>query len=267
MNERIGIIGVGAIAADIVGGLLGEGESTREVVLSPRGAAKARALAGEFAGARVAPDNQGVVDSATTILLAVRADIAAEVLRGLSIPADRLLISAVAGITLGQLRAAAGEGPTIVRSIPMPAVRRRGGLTAMYPANDAAQALFDRLGGTLVTDDEGAFSTLSAASATVSTHLSYLTTIASWAAENGVDAGDAEEFVRRTFAGVGAALAEPGRGLAALTGHETPGGLNEQIRTGWFDERNGNALRDALDGVRGRVAKVEPSREPGGNAS
>ena len=58
---RVGLIGVGAIAAAIVTAILDRPEPAPvEVLLSPRSAARSEALAARFPQARVVADNQAV---------------------------------------------------------------------------------------------------------------------------------------------------------------------------------------------------------------
>src|SRR5207248_582945 len=121
---------------------------------------------------QICADNQEVVDRAELLFLTVRPDVAAEVLARLRVPADRVLVSAVAGLSLDALSALA-DGVRIVRTIPLPAVRQRRGLTAVYPAHADVEELFDRLGGSLVAPDEQALDVLSAATASVSSYQHY----------------------------------------------------------------------------------------------
>ncbi|MGW1678451.1 hypothetical protein [Saccharopolyspora sp. NPDC002376] len=56
----------------------------------------------------------------------------------------------------------------------------------------------------------------------------------------------AEEHAR-LFQSVGRALGDESRTLSQLAaGHETPNGINERIRTIWFDPANANALDELL---------------------
>ena len=160
------------------------------------------------------------------------------------------------GVDLGELDVAYGDRSdlTIVRSIPLPAARRRESVTATFPTHPVVTELFDRLGGTFGVADSDAFAALSAATGTISAHLRFLATIAAWTERAGVDGTEADRYVRSLFAGVGGGLSDASRALSDLvTDHETPGGLNEQLRTTWFDGANATALDAALDGLRQRV--------------
>lgn len=253
MIDRIGIIGTGAIAAAIVDGLCATPEDAPAVHLSPRNAQTARDLASRHASVQVCDDNQSVADSASVILLSVRPDDVREVLGELRMPAGGVLLSAVAGWSLEALRECLDAEMAIVRTIPLPAVRQRQGITAVYPAHPAAYDVFDPLGGTLVTSSPESFDVLSAATASMSSYLHYVHTVADWVTRQGVESAD--DYVRSMFLGANAHLADTRIALSELgKAHETPGGNNEALRTGWFDAQNTAALREALDGIRRRVA-------------
>src|SRR3954449_6989673 len=92
-----GVLGVGALGAAIVTGLCEDASDPPRVLLSPRNAEIATSLAERFASVTVAADNQAVVDGAELVLVCVRPQVAHEVLAALSFPADRVVVSAVAG--------------------------------------------------------------------------------------------------------------------------------------------------------------------------
>ncbi|MER5392092.1 NAD(P)-binding domain-containing protein [Saccharopolyspora sp. NPDC002686] len=250
----IGIIGTGSIAADIVDGLHADGDGPA-IYLSPRNARIANDLASRHPDVHVCADNQSVVDAAPLILLAVRPADVREALAGLRVPGDRVVISAVAGWSVEALGTQLDADVTIVRSIPLPAVRQRRGITALHPAHPIAEELFDRLGGTLVVDEPTTFDALSAATASISSYLHYLDTVADWIAGQGMDSRAAEGYVRSMFAGVSTSLADRSTGLSELgRAHETPGGNNEALRARWFNAENRAALGEALEHIRQRVA-------------
>ncbi|MYM20593.1 NAD(P)-binding domain-containing protein [Brevibacterium sp. 5221] len=258
---RLGIIGTGEIAAALVDGLgraaqradgprAGHGLAA---VLSPRGARTAAALAARHPFARVAASNQAVVDDCDVLLLSVVPDAAREALTGLTVPAERVVISAIAATPLERIREWTGTGAALVRSIPMPAVRTGQGLTAVFPDHPAARGLFERVGTVLALPDEAAFATLSTASAALSTHFHFLSALADWLTRAGIEDRVAQGYVRGLFAGAAPALSADVP-LSDIAGsHETPGGLNEQLREHWFDAPNRAALDAALNDVHRRV--------------
>ena len=253
MTSAIGIIGVGEIASAIVGGSCG-GDDHPDFFLSPRNAERSAKLANDFDGIKVCASNQEVIDCSEHIILAVLPQQTQAVLTELDIPADRTFISAVAGVSVEELSPLLPQNPTIVRVIPLPPVRERQGVTAVYPDHRQVEEFFDALGGTVVAETEQLFSTLSATTATMSAYYAYLQTIADWLVGQGWDRADADRIVRGQFAGLGNKLSTTASSFADLVaGHETPGGLNEMLHREWMDENNVAALSTSLDRVFARV--------------
>jgi pyrroline-5-carboxylate reductase len=252
----LGFVGVGAIAEAIITGLC-EGELTpTSVHLSPRSSARTGPLAARYPAAQVAPGNQAVVERADAVLVCVRPQDAQTALSDLTFRRGQTVISVMAGVPSGALRALVAPADDVVRAIPLPAVATWSGLTAIHPPHELAQAIFDPLGGVIAVDDERAFDALSASTATIAAHLAYLDTISRWLADRGIPEPDATRYVAEVFRGVSAAL--PGSeetGFGTLAGeYATAGGTNEQFltalrRAGTFDVVNG-----ALDEVADRLA-------------
>ena len=257
--STIGFIGVGEIASAMVEGLHSATGSAASddgysFFLSPRSTERSAHLAKTIEAAEVCDSNQDVVDRSELIVLAVLPQQAAAVLDELDIPADRTLISAVAGLATDQLAEHLPHSPTIVRIIPLPAVRERKGVTAMYPANQAVEELLGHLGGSVTAADETLFSTLSAVTATMSAHFAFLQSVTAWLVDQGWDQADADHFIRGQFVGLGTTLAETDTPIEELVAdHETPGGLNEQLNREWMDEANRGRLAAALDAIYARV--------------
>lgn len=252
----IGIIGVGEIARAIVAGLSEADEVPQRILLSPRGAAAATDLATRFPNVAVAASNQEVADGSTVLFLSVRPENREVALRGLRIREGTVIISVMAGVSHDELHRLLRTEAAIIRAIPLPAVRERRSVTATYPSHPASTELFDRLGGTLPVASEASFAALSAVTGTIASFLQYLSTIAGWAKANGVPADAAELYVRSMFSSLGSGLEDRDRTLAQLRrDHETPGGINEQLRSTWFSDANATALREGLDALLERVKK------------
>ncbi|WP_392507824.1 NAD(P)-binding domain-containing protein [Naumannella halotolerans] len=253
--DSIGFIGVGEIAAAMVDGLCRQ-QDPPMIILSPRGADISARLASAHPNVSVAADNSAVAEQSSTVVLPVRPDQVHEALSGLAFGPGTTLISAVAATSITTLTGLVGDAVTITRSIPMPAVRHGSGVTAIHPDEPVTSSFYETLGTVVPVDSEDAFSTLSVCSATVSTMLGYLAEIGAWAGENDVEPEAVDAYLKGIFAGVGEEIADPATGLDELAkGHETPGGLNEQLRTSWLTRQNRSALRTALDAVRRRTTQ------------
>ena len=248
-----GFVGTGEITAAIVEGL-SAGTTAPAVFLSPRNPWIARELADRFPNVQVCGSNDDVLAQATTIVLAVRPQIANEVLPELTFRPDHVVISAIAGIRLTRLRALTAPAEQLVRSIPLPQAAQGRSLTAIYPDHPTARALFERVGDVVVPSDEAALETFSAATATFAAHLDYLTTIANWMVEHGVEHDAAMAYTKHIFVQLGNSMAQHTGSLADLAvKHQTPGGINEQFLADLTDRGMPDHVRGALDGILARL--------------
>ncbi|MEV6900545.1 pyrroline-5-carboxylate reductase [Amycolatopsis sp. NPDC051372] len=182
-----GLVGAGEITAAIVEGLSADVADPPAVFLSPRGRQVAHELAGRL-------------DAASVIVLAIRPDVAQQVVAELEFRPDHVVLSAVAGMPLATLRAWTAPAAHVVRTIPLPQAARRHSLTALFPDHPVARDLFEPLGGVVVPPDEPTLDAFSAATATFAAHLDYLTTIAGWLAGHGVEPAAADAYVTHLFA-------------------------------------------------------------------
>jgi pyrroline-5-carboxylate reductase len=224
-----GVLGVGAIGAAIVNGLCENVDDPADVLLSPRNAEIAAGLAQRFATVHVAADNQAVVDGAGVVVVCVRPQVAQTVLAELRFPADRVVISAMAGVPVTALQRLVAPATEVARVIPLPSVRRRACITPVHPPNAAATALFDRLGETFEVSDVRAFEAFSASTATIAAHFAYLNAIAAWLESQGIAAPAATSYVASIFAGLAEATRSGERFEQLAREHATSGGTNEQF--------------------------------------
>jgi pyrroline-5-carboxylate reductase len=245
------VLGVGAIGAAIVTGLCENVADAPKVLLSPRNAEIGAGLAQRFATVDVAADNQAVVDGSPVVIVCVRPQVAQTVLAELRFPADRVVISAMAGVPVATLQRLVAPATDVARVIPLPSVARRDGITPVHPPSAAATGLFDRLGETVELADVKAFEAFSASTATIAAHFAYLNAIAAWLESQEIPAPAATRYVASMFAGLAEATrsGEPFQQLARE--HATSGGINEQflnrLEQGGTFEDVGLGLQRVLD--------------------
>jgi len=230
-----GVLGVGAIGSAIVTGLCENVDDAPEILLSPRNAEVAGGLARRLATVDVAADNQAVVDGAPVVIVCVRPQVAQTVLAELRFPADRVVISAMAGVSVKALQRLVAPARDVARVIPLPSVARREGITPVHPPNAAATALFDRLGETVEVADVEAFDAFSASTATIAAHFAYLNAIAAWLEQQAIPARAATCYVASMYAGLAEATRSAERFEEVGREHATAGGLNEQFLN-WLEQ-------------------------------
>lgn len=252
---RLGFVGTGAITSAIVTGLNAADIGSDTILVSPRNAETAAALAAKFPRVRVAASNQAVLDGSDVVMLAVRPQVAAEVLSDLKFRPDHHVISLMAITPLTKVAALVAPARTVTRAIPLPLVADRRGPTAIYPPDRIAAEIFDRLGTTIEATSTEQFDAFSTATATMAPYFAFADEIASWLTRHGVPAADARRYVATVFQGLGdIAVATPQHSLAALAGEfATRGGINEQVMAHLKERGALAALSEALDAVLRRM--------------
>ncbi|MCP4328567.1 MAG: NAD(P)-binding domain-containing protein [Alphaproteobacteria bacterium] len=239
----IGFLGVGDMATYMVEGLCRDRRGD-DIVLSPRNAGRAQALADAF-GCRVAASNRDVVEAADVVILAVRpADVTA-VVAGLPWRQDQSLISVGAGATLADLAAAAPAD--IVRSMPVSCAAIGESPTAIYPDHAAAHDLFRRLGTVIVLPDEASFGAASVMGAFHGWTYGVIKAATDWVVAQNVPPEQARELVAGMMRGAaGVALAFPETPLdETLERLTTPGGITEAGFRRMAEERGLKAWPEA----------------------
>lgn len=251
-----GFVGTGTITEAMVTGLLASALPFDKIVVSPRGAAVAARLHACSGKVVIAPSNQAVVDEADVIVLALRYQVAEAVLAAITFPPDRTLISVIAATSHEKLSAWTGY-PTddIIRAIPLPFVAHGEGVSAVYPANATAEALFNGMGVAVPCKTKEDFDLLAVTTSTMGTFFGIMEGIVDWLAENGMGRDTAQGYVAPLFHSlVNVALRTPGAEFGLLRQeYSTPGGLNEQVFRNFVANGGQAALQDALDKVLARI--------------
>lgn len=235
---RVGVVGVGTIAALLVEAVLtGPRGHEVDVVLSPRSEARSTDLADRYPSARIAADNQGVLDESDVVLLAVLPPQVELVCAGLRFRPDHVVASLAAGWPPSLLADRVSPAETVCQLIPLPMVSLRTGPVVLYPDVPVVSALLEGCGEVVVLEHESDVLVLNCVSASMSTFFELQTTLVDWAVSKGLARSTAIDYVTAQFAGLAA------EGLAAsddelddlAVEHETPGGLNEQVRRSLTD--------------------------------
>lgn len=252
---KLGFIGTGVISDAMIRGLLSTDDAVSEIIVSRRGREFSQKLAAEFDAVRVEDDNQAIMDAADIVFLAVRPQIAEQVLSGLKAPANTQIVSLIATIPIAKLQGWISGGASFDRAIPLPSVAHCNCVTAVYPGAPDVIALFEKLGGAVAADTIDAFDGYAAGSALMATYFEILESSAQWMVAHGSDYADARRYLAALFAGLSDnTIKSPDQSFANLVeGHSTPGGLNEQVAQTFMRQKGGAAIHSALDDVFARI--------------
>jgi pyrroline-5-carboxylate reductase len=252
---RLGFIGVGTIAAALITGMCAGGEQRGTFLLSPRNADIAKGLAERFSCVDVARDNQAVIDGSDIVFLAVRPQVAADVLGALKFRRDQRIVSLIATFDVARLGTLVAPASTITRAAPLPTVARRLGPLTLYPPVPEIAKLLAGLGQLIQLKNESDLEAFWTVTGLMGSYFGWLDEIAGWLSRHDLEETQVRSFVAAMFealAVTGAERSSPGFEQLVVE-HSTPGGLNEQAyrelkAAGWT-----SLISQALDLVHARI--------------
>lgn len=252
---KLGFIGTGALTSAIVTGLKSVADNSVRVLLSPRNEETAAGLTARYADVGVAPDNQAVLDNSDTVMLAVRPQIAHDVLSGLQFRRSHHVVSLIATLSLEDVAALTAPAERATKALPMPMVAYRQGPTIIFPPDARVAALFGSLGKAIEVEDAGEFDALSVVTAMFATYFKQLDTISGWLNDHGVADVKAREYVAATFKALaGVPETAPDADFTHLAkDYATRGGINEQVLRELTARNVFGTLAESLDSVHRRI--------------
>ncbi len=247
----IGFIGTGEIAAAMVAGLSGQGH---ELMVSPRNPRIADGLAKRYAELSIA-ENAEITAQSDVVFLCLLADVAREVLSGLSFREDQTVISVMADMSLAELSQLAAPAQDLAIAIPLPSIAVGGSALPVFPENAALAALFAGRNVMIPCRDEVALNAHFGASALASPLLDLMGKGAGWLADLTGDRAAAETYVATVFAGfLGNMAADPQVTFQSLLNSlSTEGGLNANLRDHMRDKSVPEELIAGMDALKPRL--------------
>jgi pyrroline-5-carboxylate reductase len=254
-KPRLGFIGTGTITEAIVTGIVSRAEPSPEIIVSPRSEKTAARLATLSAQVTVAADNQHVVDAADMLFLAVRPNVAEEVVRALRFRPGQQVVSLIATIDHAALRSFIGVPVDLVRAVTLPFVATGSGVTTIFPPDPAVEAFFSTLGTAVACETIEEFDVLAAASALMGSYFGIMDHVVGWMQSKGLPQASARAYLTQHFLSLSTvAFRNPSTSLEDLR-HEysTRGGLNETMFAEFHKGRGLEALAHALDVVLARI--------------
>jgi pyrroline-5-carboxylate reductase len=251
----MGFVGTGTITEAVVTGLGKTAFRDTPIVLSPRSASVAARLAAANRNVSIALGNQDVLDRSDLVFVAVRPQIAEEVIRSLRFRPGHHVISFVAATPMDQLLAWIDQPVRLSLAIPLPFIADLQGATAIYPPDEVSHALFSALGTAIQVENRPEFELLAVASCLIATYFGILDATSTWLQSQGLSRTAGDAYLRQLFSGLAhAARSKPVASFDELIGeHSTKGGLNEQVLEDFRDFGGAVALQKALDRVLARI--------------
>jgi pyrroline-5-carboxylate reductase len=242
---RIGVIGTGVIASAVVDGIAGDGH---QITVSVRSRDKSAALAARHASVKVA-ENQIVVDNSDLVLVALMADVAAEVLQAIRFRPGQKIVSLMAGLSLDEFARLVAPARAEATLIPFPAIAEGGSPVLVCPPSETLAGIFGRSNHVVPVATEADLIPFMAAQALLSPVAKLLDEAANWMAERTNDHAAAERFLRILIGGGLSAGSYDRKGALAamLADLNTEGGFNAELRRHFEKAGVFGVLRQGLD--------------------
>lgn len=211
MNQTIAFIGGGNMAQSLIGGLIANGETPQNIVVSEPLAVLREKLENEFS-VHCVSDNNEAIAQADCVILAVKPQVLKDIIH---VHADSLkqrpilLISIAAGINQASLTEWTHPEQAIVRTMPNTPALVQLGATGMHAnafVTDSQKAMAERILGaagiTLWLDDEHLINTVTAISGSGPAYFfAFIESLESAAVELGLNPEQAHALVTQTALG------------------------------------------------------------------
>lgn len=249
---KVGFIGTGRITRRLVRGV---DASAHTIAITRRSESVSSELLADNPAIEVLETPQQVVDRSEAVFVCLAANVAREVLPGLTFGTDQAVISVMAGVPLEELRAAVSPAREVCLTIPMPVIEQGGCPLPVYPASRSLAALYGDRNPIIPVASEAALEPFWAASGTMASVLDELRTLTAWLAERIDDPDAAERYVTHLYGAQFSYLRtdRAGRLDEALHDLSIEGGLNASLRD--RVERSGHyrELRDGFEALYARI--------------
>ncbi|MDG1437468.1 MAG: NAD(P)-binding domain-containing protein [Emcibacteraceae bacterium] len=253
MTKTIGIIGVGHFAAYLVEGFI-NASPDQSIILSPRGKKISDGLAKQF-NCGIATDNQDVINKSDIIILSVKPNDLMDVLKGVDFPANKLVISVVAGAHYKQVTSLVAPASAVC-ALPISCAAINKSPTLLYPEHNEAKKALSLLGTVITCASQQEFNTAGTYSAFYGWQFKFMEEISQWGVKNDLPAEMARDIVEQISAGAaGMAAKDVDKTLEEIvSGVATKGGITE-LGLDIIDSQNSfKSWHDAMDAVRTRLS-------------
>ena len=229
---RIGVIGVGTISTNVIEAMQKLNKS-HIFNLSPRSKQRSEDLTNKYENCIQLNSNQEVVDQSDIVIISVLPKQVDEVLSGLTFRADHIVASFIAGRPPSEIGKLTAPATKVAQLIPLPPIELHKGPLLICPGIPELIETFAGLGDVIPFDDEDNIKVFSSASAVMSTYFRLIVEIVDWMMAQGIDRTLASKYMTSLFEGLGteANHVPPDLLSSMIREHETPGGLNESVRT------------------------------------
>ncbi len=263
----ISFIGGGNMATSLIGGLITDGRDPASIYVTDIDTAKLEALSNAFR-VQTSTDNEEAVSLARTVVLAVKPQAMAPVVKGVAVPGKAhrpLFVSIAAGVREPDIARWLGYDAAIVRSMPNTPALVGSGATALYAnpfvsdeQRSLAESVLRAVGLTLWVDDENLLDVVTALSGSGP---AYYFLLMETMERTGISMGLSKDHARmltiQTAFGAAKMALESSDSPATLRTRVTsPGGTTERALDTLMAGGMEHLIRDALEAARDRAVEL-----------
>ena len=228
---RLGFIGIGNIATDVIEGFVKSRTKYDRITLSPRNKTKSKYIKKKFKRIFIAKNNQEVIDNSDLIFLAILPNVGIKILPRLKFKKKQIIISFVSTLKYLDLKNMIKVKAKVVRAIPMPPVRLRQGPVVIFPPNQKVKKLFNKLGSTIEIKKENLSNSFWAISGTMASFYELINVLSKWLTKNKINRSQSQKYVSSLYTALShLALHNYKKPFENLVSDsQTPQGLNWQV--------------------------------------
>ena len=228
---RLGFIGIGNIATDVIEGFVKSKTKYNRITLSPRNKTKSKYIKNKFKRIFIAKNNQEVIDNSDLIFLAILPNVGLKILPKLKFKKKQIIISFVSTLKYLDLKKMIKVNAKVVRVIPMPPIRLRQGPVVIFPPNQKVKKLFNKLGSTIEIKKENLSNSFWAISGTMASFYELINVLSKWLTKNKINRSQSQKYVSSLYTALSnLALHNYKKSFENLVlDSQTPQGLNWQV--------------------------------------
>lgn len=201
-SKTIGFLGCGKISSAVCRGFATSRSPPRRIFVSLRSTEKSEALKREFPDLiEVLEDNNKIAELSDVLFIGLLPNVAEEVLPGLPLSSDKLVISMMAAVDYTKTLQLLSQIPAdrVVRTVPLPSAARCSGPIIMFPGHKEAEEVLSLVGTPIVCEEEAKMKPMISVTGHISSFYELMRTTQSFLSEKGVAEDTAQQFVKAFY--------------------------------------------------------------------
>ncbi|RCL01023.1 MAG: pyrroline-5-carboxylate reductase [Candidatus Tokpelaia sp. JSC188] len=249
LQLRLGFLGTGTITNAVIRGICKSDLKVNSIIISSRNAQIARKLSHDFSNVEIAKNNQEIVSRSNLLFVALRTQIAEQILKSLIFHKGQKIVTFVPTTTCAILSGWVDNVVPVLRAVPLPFVAEHKSATPIFPADADLRKIFAKTGGVIEARNEHQFNLFMIASSLMGIYFHFSGLCDEWMQDRGLAPKQSSLYLATLFLTLSDEFAKqiPIDFKALEQKYSTKGGTNELIISAFEEKNGGKALKSALD--------------------